>query len=425
MIKKLLLKIRKSVWFYPMVYSIMSFIIAAVVLAMDTRVILDPEKIFPQIMFTQIDLAQIILGAIAGSLLTMTTFTFSTTMVVLTMYTSQYSPRTVENFLNDSITMKILGIFMGGFIYSILALLFMRESISEYMVISASVGVIYSIVCLGYFSIFVNHVGNLIQANNLIDRLYREARDNISSYRESLELAKLEKFIDNKRYEHEIEIKSEKSGYIQLVDKETIYAIAKEISGRVLMARVIGQFVTDETEILKIYLRDDVEIEEGIKKRLQDAIMVGSDRNELQDFDFSIQKIVEIALRAISPGINDPNTANHCIRILGVLLGMIADLEDGYIVRESEDGKSATLFEAISFEKELYFTFYQIVNYGKEDISVVLSLYKALRSISKKASDKNRVRVHEISDYVYSHIDKRLKSGIDGEMIDAERADIA
>lgn len=424
MFKKLILKMKKSVWLYPAIHGIISFIMVAVVLALDTRVIFDPERVLPSIMFTKVDLAQTILGAIAGSLLTMTTFTFSTIMVVLTMYTSQYSPRTVENFLDDSITMKVLGIFMGGFIYSILSLLFMRESISEYLVISATVGVIYSIICLVYFSVFINHVGNLIQANNLIDRLYREALENIEGYRKSVEEVKLEKSLELEGFPYEVCIKSDRSGYIQLVDKEALESMAKELSAKIVLDKVIGQFVTDETELLKLRFTEMKEVEDFDKGRLLNAITIGIERNELQDFDFSVQKIVEIALRAISPGINDPNTANHCIRILGVLMGKIADLEEGYLVKNSEDGKSGTVYEAISFEKEIYYTFYQIINYGKGDISVVLSIYKALREISKKASPKNRLKIHDLEEYMYRNVDSRLKVGMDGKMIAVEKADI-
>lgn len=424
MFKKFVLKIKKSVWLYPAVQSLIAFVLVGTVVALDTRMLFDPEQVFPSIMFTEVDLAQTILAAIAGSLLTMTTFTFSTIMVVLTMYTSQYSPRTVENFLNDSITMKVLGIFMGGFIYSILSLLFMRESISEYMVIAATVGVIYSIVCLAYFSIFINHVGNLIQANNLIDRLYREAGNNIDSYRASTEHSRIEKSLNYADYPYKVALKSNTNGYIQLLDSGVLESISREISAKIVVNKVIGQFVTDETIIMEVYLLDRNEIDKSVSERLLNAITIGIERNEFQDFDFSVQKIVEIALRAISPGINDPNTANHCIRILGVLMGKISDLEDGYIVKESEDRSSGFALEAISFEKELYYTFYQLINYGKSDISVVLAIYKSLRSISKKASSENRAKVHELGDYLYQHIDERLKTGIDGKMIDVERADI-
>lgn len=423
MMQRLMLKLRKTIWIYPVISCILSLILAGIIIMIDTRYIFNAEEILPDIFFTSTDLAKTILGTIAGSLLTMTTFTFSTTMVVLTMYSSQFSPRTVENFLTSKTTMRVLGVFMGGFVYSIFSVLFMRNAISEFMVLSATVAVLYSIVCLFYFSIFINHVGTFIQAGNLINRLYSETHDKIIEYKERIQKRGITDRPETGYYEAQYDLLSTDTGYIQIVDYDDIYETAKDIDAVIVLDKIMGQFVTKNTVIFSVYYKNNIQLDD-IKKRLMNSVVVGPDKNELQDFNFSLQKIIEIALRAISPGINDPNTANHCIRIIGVLLSQIADTDSGYITYRDEDSKSAAIFEAIDFEKELYFTYYQMVHYGASDVSVMLAILKSLRYIAENSTQKNKETVKKMGDYVMDHLDERLRSGFDYHMLLKEKEEV-
>ncbi|MBP2027500.1 putative membrane protein [Acetoanaerobium pronyense] len=419
-----LLKLRKSIWVYPIFYSITSLILSIFIITLDSRWILDIENYMPEIFFTSVDLAETVLATIAGALLSMTIFTFSTTMVVLTMYSSQFSPRTVENFLTNKITMQILGVFMGGFVYSIFSLLFMRQSLSEMMVISATIGVIYAIICLVYFAVFVHHVGNYIQASNLIQRLNESSFEKVSEYKNMVNKWGITRELDIYEYGVVLSITSKENGYIQLIDYEGIYEVAQETKSTIILEKVIGQFITDDTQIMSIHVKEISKFEEKNINQVLSFITIGSEKTDLQDFNFSIQKIVEIALRAISPGINDPNTANHCILMLGVILGKLSDLEKGYLVFEDDNKEGRAIFEAIDFNKELYFTFYQIIYYGNGDISVVLSILKSLRFVMEKASKENRVITLKFVNYIMDKIEPNLRKGIDYEMIKSEREEI-
>ncbi len=107
-------------------------------------------------------------------------------MVVLTMYSSQFSPRVVENFLANKATMKSFGILISGFIYAIMTLFFLQPGNSADGVISASIGVFYIIIGLVNFIVFIASVGTYIQAGNLIDRLYERAENDIIDYRNQI-----------------------------------------------------------------------------------------------------------------------------------------------------------------------------------------------------------------------------------------------
>ncbi|MFP3386137.1 DUF2254 family protein, partial [Tritonibacter sp. SIMBA_163] len=105
---------------------------------------------------------------------------------------------------------------------------------------------------------------------------------------------------------------------------------------------------------------------------------IGTERTTDQDLDFAIQKMVEVALRAISPGINDPNTANGIIIRIGRLLGKLSHLETGAITITDEQQKDRIRYPFFTFDQFLYLTFHQLIHYGKEDVSVVAAIFEAL-----------------------------------------------
>jgi uncharacterized membrane protein len=128
-------------WIYLSGYILIALILSTIIILIDNN-ILPIQQYIPAIFLTTVDLAKVILGMLAGVLLTITTFTFSTILIVLTMYSSQFSPRVVENFLSNKITMKVLGIYTGGFFYCITNLLFMRNANFDHLVIAATIAAI-------------------------------------------------------------------------------------------------------------------------------------------------------------------------------------------------------------------------------------------------------------------------------------------
>ena len=186
MLQKLLMFLKnKKMWITLGSYFLFALLLSFIMVMIDNGT-WPLEALIPPLFFTSVDLAKQILSMLSGVLLTITTFTFSTILVVLTTYSSQFSPRVVENFLMNKITMKVLGIYVGGFFYCITTLLFLREKEFDALVLSATVGVLYSMLCTIYFVIFVYNVSSSIQANNLLGRLYDDSNQSIKNAVESL-----------------------------------------------------------------------------------------------------------------------------------------------------------------------------------------------------------------------------------------------
>lgn len=398
--KRFLMKLRKGIWVVPAIYSAASLALAILTVSLDTYWIHKVEPFLPEMMLTSIDLAQTVLSAIASSLLTMTTFTFSTVMVVLTTYSSQFSPRTLQNFVKDKTTMRGLGIFLGGFIYSIISLLFMRQSLEEHLVSSAFVGVIYAIVCLAFFAYFIHHIATSIQISRLIERLEQEALKVIDYYCTIQEDQEVKPFKTiPHHYEKVLDIPSPKSGFIQYIDFSELVKLASEKNTLIDFEKKVGEFVKKGDILYRIH---------GKVSNVEDYhsyIYFGRERMGEYDLAYSLQKIVEIALRAISPGINDPNTARDSIKYLGLIISETQRVKDGIVTMYDENRHPRVLVTVFSFNHILYKTFYQLVHYGKEDISVILSIMDALIMVYREVSMDRKHIVYDFHKYVLHGMD--------------------
>jgi uncharacterized membrane protein len=380
-------------------YLLGSLLLSILVILIDNRT-LPIQPYIPELLFTTVALAKEILGLLAGVLLTITTFTFSTILIVLTMYSSQFSPRVVENFLTNKSTMQVMGIYVGGFFYCITNLLFMRNVHLNYWVIGATVAVLYSILCIIYFIIFVYTVSSSIQANKLIERLYNESNQAIES---TLAFLKDKKRMDQYSFDprdFQIEIFARKNGYLDLMNFDLMWNLIKDLDCKILIDSKIGDYLSEKQRIAYYYPQGKTD--ENLSSQLANCFSIKDERYAYNDYIFSLQKIIEISLRAISTGINDPYTAIRCIRMLGVLLGKLAGIDGHYTIIQTKESKAAIIYQSVDFRNDIYFTFYQIVHYGKADLSLVLALFEALEIISRRASLYNQVVLKEFSEYVYS-----------------------
>lgn len=423
MIKKIRILYEDNiVWINLSKYLGISILLSAFVLLIDTKLI-PVHWIVPSFLLTSVDLAKTILGALAGALLTITTFTFSTIMVVLTTYSSNFSPRVVENFLTDKVSMRVLGIFTGGFFYCIITLLFMRENL-EGMVLSATVAVIYSIVCIIYFVIFVFSVSSSIQASKLINRLFAQSRmliEKTLAFREKHETVMS---YSTEFYERQYQVQATEHGYLGLINFTSMLTLISDVDCTVVIHVDVGTFITKNMELFTVCYNDADELPENLDRKIENCFTLTHEKSTIGDYGFSIQKIVEVALRALSPGINDPNTAIECIRFLGVILVRISESENKYSILQNEDRLGRILYEDFNFKKNLDSFYSQIIHYGKEDLSVMDALFEALKSVARCSSPANKQHIKWFSSYAYDKVKPYHPHPYDLEILESHNQEI-
>ena len=325
-------------------------------------------------------------------------------MVVPSIYMSQFSPRVVENFLSDKQTMKSFGIFVSGFIYSVICMLFIREDILNKPILAGTIGVIYIVVGLFNFIMFINSVGKHIQASNLIDRLYNHAKTDIQSYKETI--STFESIATEKKNSSTsaVSIKNRQSGYIQQINFEQMFDVAKKHNIDIRFNKVMGQFVTKHMSLGEFAVVSGQQDTEKVLDEICQTLLIGERRTEKQDFSFSIQKIVEVALKSLSPGINDPNTGIFCIHNLGMLLSQLSTLKEGYVVISEEATKGRVYRESYNMDKILKDSFFQIIHYGEADVYVMTAVMKACRQILFEANVENEKVIQKHAKYLFNRL---------------------
>lgn len=402
--------IKEKLWVTPAVYSILAVVLSIIFFYVDLNIIEPFEEYIPSILLTNVDLAKTIMGSLSGALLTMTTFTFSTILVVLTMYSSQFSPRTLKNFVHDRLTWRVLGIFLGGFIYNTLSLLFMRSHLYNHDVISTFVGILIAFFCLATFAYFIHHISTTVQVGKLVIELVDDTERVIKNF-EKLEAGAVAPAVGWKPSGLKKSVMADRNGFIAYIYFDRLLEFAEKKNMDIEVLCCIGEYVHESRPLVNIFYEDADEI------AVDDFFVIGDERTSEQDIEFAMQKLVEIALRAISPGINDPNTANDIILRLGNLLGKIGNLQTGGMVLTGKEENAAVLYPMPEFEGILYQIYYQIAYYGKEDISVLSAITDSLFVAAESVPAERYEDLWNIQLYVLEGIDSTGLKSLDRKFL--------
>ncbi|WLV25138.1 DUF2254 domain-containing protein [Aciduricibacillus chroicocephali] len=402
-VKRFFFRMRESFWFLPVIYGLAAIFSIIFIKLLDTAIIHNWEKSIPAVFLTSADISKELYSALTTAILTMTTISFSTIMVVLTTYSTQFSPRTLQDFMRSKSTHHVLGVYTFGFLFALFNLLLVGKEDQflrpVFMVITAICG-------LALFIYFIHMTSKQIRVNSLIEEIRKDGTRLIcGTYKEknyieasSWKQSELERITREKRET----IYAEEAGYVQNIDWKELFRWAEK-EDVILESHVqAGGYILQQAPLISIIgLGEPTDKKKRLDKLLR-FITIGSERSDVQDIEFMIEKIVEIALRAISPAVNDPHTAINCINRLGSLLVELGkhNKETRYLANKED--KLRVIRPTITFPKYLYRCFYQIKHYGREDVSV---LYGLLDTLAKVAFvSESDIRRH-IWNYHYEVLD--------------------
>jgi uncharacterized membrane protein len=270
-----------------------------------------PTTLFPSHQDAQV--AQAILSVIATSIMTVVSIVFAILLMTLTLASMQFSPRILISFVRDRSTQWTLGIFLGTFCYCIAALPAARSLPHPFAPVLTVLGaMVLAVVCVGWLLFFIHHISQSISVNHIVDRIARETE---------LVIDDLMPHPRASHYPHasaapvpdepEFPILNEVSGYIRFIDTRRLVEFARMHHLRVRVTRQVGHFVPAGVPLLMVSRRSRLDRDRAVE--LTGAFDIGPMRTLQQDVEFGVIQIVDIALRAISPAVNDPSTAISCI----------------------------------------------------------------------------------------------------------------
>ncbi len=347
-----------------------------------------PDAVFPSRGEPMV--AQSILGTIAAAVMTVVSIVFAILLMTLTLASMQFSPRIIVSFSQDRVTQQTLGIFLGTFLYCLAALPFAHNlPVPAEPVMTVMGSMLLSILCVAWLLFFIHHISQAISVNHIVDRIAEETESIID---ETMPLPRRQSRIDAAEKQLAMEDDSRamavcapRSGYVRYIDTQRLVAFAKHAGVKIRVVRRVGHFAPKGVPLLKVSPGD--RIKPGEIAGLTALFDLGPTRTLQQDIEYGILQIVDIALKAISPAVNDPSTAISCIDQLSRILIRYGTREPLNSIIYDPPGVIRVSVPWLGFDRLLDSAFEQIRLYAKSDIAVNLRMLRALGDIATTVPD--------------------------------------
>ncbi|MDQ2664392.1 MAG: DUF2254 domain-containing protein [Gemmatimonadota bacterium] len=320
---------RSSLWFLPALMVLAAFLGAVGMIQLSAFVPREWLMRFPRLFGADAQSSRSMLSTIAGSMATIVGVTFSITVVAVAQASSQYTSRILRNFLSDQPSQVVLGMLAGTFVYCLVLIRTIRGDTDALFIPGLGILVAFAlaILSIGFLVFFIHHIAESLQASQVLARVRRDTIAAIDrTYPDGAESVTAAVSVAPSMGDWQW-LNAPDTGYLQQVDGGALVAWACRCDAVVRLAPKIGDFVVEGTPLLAIGRRDSGIARDAVPRRadlaeaeLTDACSIGAYRTVEQDASFGIQQVVDIADKALSPGINDSTTAVNAIDTLSAIL---------------------------------------------------------------------------------------------------------
>ena len=372
-------------WLIPAV-----LVIAGIALALGL-VALDRSGLVPQALIDSTWLyngggtgARTLLGAVASSTIGVAGTVFSITIATLSLAAGQMGPRLLRNFVSDRGNQFTLGAFLGTFSYALMVLRTVRTQDEGVFVPHASmtVGILLAFVCVGTLVYFVGHMAGRINVDTVIELVSEDVGEAVAALTSAEPPASA---AWQPLGSAAIEVTDARQGYLQELDRETLADWAAAHGTRIELLVRPGDFVFPGAVVARAEPAVD-----NLDKAIRRATALGGQRLSRADLEYPVRQLVEIAVRALSPGINDPNTALSVLDRMGATLCTIAPrtMPTGTTCR---DGAPVLRTSATSYDGLTDAMFHMIRQNAAGSPAVLIRLLEVLVAVAGCEHDAGRV----------------------------------
>ncbi|MGM0495424.1 MAG: DUF2254 domain-containing protein [Bacillota bacterium] len=335
-----------------------------------------------------------------AAIITIVTITFSIIMVVLTLYSGQFSPRTLNDFLQRKVPLHILGYYIGVIIYTLISLIITENYPSLFFSNLTLFALIIFVIGIVLFAYFIHYISKSVQVNIYIDKLVKEAVNDIEKYQETIKenpSIHLKQDSDKIKTEFNNEFKIKKTGYFIDINTKKLIPYLKKNNINITVIKPYNEHVFEDDVLFKYNTKNkSFSFDEEI---INDCFIISSEIGNYSEYRNRTMKLVEIAIRALSPGVNDPSTAKSCIDQLGYIFMKLSDAHYSLHYYDEENNERLTI-KALNYDLLLYDHFYQIMLYGKNDLMIISALIKALTRISKDSNYDMKNSLWKFAKYI-------------------------
>jgi uncharacterized membrane protein len=377
------IRVGPNLWVVPLVMSLGAIVLFLVTRWADRTVAADWV---PQTLAAGPADAFVVLSALLGAVATALALVFSTTILTFSIASSQLGPRLIRRFMRDSVTQVTLGSFMATLIFLVMTLASIRPSrVEGVSSVSVAVAVLLALGCFAGLVFYVHHVAATIQAPSVVasvirdlDHVLAERDDYLSEVRRCGDPVVVASVRQRATSEGGL-LLAARTGYLDLFDHARLLDAAEAADAVIVLHHRPGQFVVEGQQLGRV-LPD--EATDAVRRTVRESVEIGVARTLRQDEEFALAQVVEIALRALSPAVNDTYTGLTCIDWLGAALveiGRHPEPTGGWC---SDDGEVRLVEPPLHFERELKAAFDLIRQSGADNPAVLIRLLDALTEMA-------------------------------------------
>ena len=427
-------RLLETLWFVPSAIGLAGMVLAVAMVELSARVDQEALARFPRLFGASADSSRSLLSAIGGSVITVAGVTFSLTMVAVAQASGQYTSRILRTFMRDRPTQFVLGAFVGIFAYCLLVLRTIRSVDESRFVPSLAVvlAIVLALVAMGALIFFIHHIATTLQVSHLLERVGRDTIDAVDRLfpdhvGEEASAEQRAETATRLRETMWLAVPAKRTGYVQSIDADRLINIAAECDSVIRLEVRIGQFTIDGTPIASIATRRgrspdrDRYAPESADARDSAAIAacfaVGTFRTINEDAAFGVRQIVDVAVKALSPGVNDTTTAVTCIDWLSAILVRLANRSIETPFR-SDDGVVRVIAAGPTFESMLALAVDEIRQNASSNVPVLGALLEMARRVGHAVRDPERRTLLETHvALIAEHVERRVEAKHDRERL--------
>lgn len=374
--------------FIPAVLALLGLVLAPAAVWVDRTDVFGP--IFDLVPFLAISAsgARAVLGTISGATMTVISLVYSLTLVVFTLAAGNIGPRLLETFTDNRVNQTTIGMLGGTFLYSLIVLYVVGET--EVPRIAVAVAILLATTSFFVVVYFVHDTAQRVMVDNEIGRTQRKLR------------AAIDRLLDDEPHESATDrealpttpgrpVHSTKSGYVTAVQSKLLLSAARSGDGFVRVIARPGAFVVAKTPVAYIH-DDDGEID---PRAVRDAIYLEDVRAPDGDIQFNVHLNVEIALRALSPGINDPYTAISALDHLSASLAMVLQRGAPSSLICDKDGNPRVWLELLDVKEIVGAALHPLRRAARGNVMVLLHLIAAIGRMAVVVREEHAGVLHQ------------------------------
>jgi uncharacterized membrane protein len=402
-------------WFVPGLVVVGLAVLALALIELDARLL--PSGV-PLLFDGSGSGARSILGTVATAIATTAGVVFSITIVTLQLVSSQFTPRALRGFLEDRVSQLAAGTFVGTFVYCLLVLRVVRDQ-------EATSGTYVPAVALAVLLVFVHHTSTSIQVASIAARTARDVAATVTRLfpepfgeGQAIDAGSVRE--QWRAVGDRVDVHASRSGFVQFIEVAGIEGRVPPGTRVELRVRP-GDFVVAGRAVAVIFMPPSERGAAEARAAVARAIIIEDERDSAQDVDYGLQRLADIAVRALSPGVNDPGTAVTCIEYVAVVMDVLAGRADPAAVRRL-DRDVELLAEPRPFSTYLETAFVAI---GREAVRMPSVAETLLRAMTRCAHAAATAGARDRAQALLAAAEDVGRSALQHAELDDDRARLA